>query len=72
MDRRRFLRARVVRLIEERKREKVAVVADELGYSYHYFKYGILPSLLARVECLGLDKEADELVWLCDGDSGEG
>lgn len=71
-DRRRSVRARVVRLVRERKRERLAVVADELGYSYHYFRYSVLPGILARVECIDYDKASDELVWVCDGGEQDG
>ena len=63
-DRRRAVRAQVVRLVQERKREKIARVAAELGYSYHYFRYSVLPELLAAVVCL--ERDGDELVWACD------
>ena len=65
-------RARVfqtVRILREKQREKIARLAAELGYSYHYFKYSVLPELLARVECIEYDKNHDELVWVCDGES---
>ena len=58
----------LVRLIRERKREKLAKVATDLNYSYHYFRYSLLPEILARVECVEYDKARDELVWVCDGD----
>ena len=43
--------AQAVRILRERKREKLARVAAELGYSYHYFRYSVLPELLAKVSC---------------------
>ena len=59
----------LVRLIRERKREKLAKVATDLSYSYHYFRYSLLPEILARVECVEYDKARDELVWVCDSKS---
>jgi len=65
-DRKRARAARVVRLLRERKREKLANVAWELGYSYHYFRYSIVPELVARIECIEYDKASDELRWVCE------
>jgi len=65
-ERKRAVRARVITLVKERKREKLAILADELGYSYHYFKYSILPSILAKIECIEHDRVTDELVWVCE------
>jgi len=68
VDRGKVRRARAIRLLRERKREKLGKMATELGYSYHYFKYSILPELLT-VDCIDYDRDSNELVWVCDDES---
>lgn len=58
--------ARVVSHVVERKREKLAKLAQMAGYSYKHFRYAILPEILALSDCLSYDKENDELVYICE------
>ena len=57
-----------LRVLRERKREKLAKLAWELDFSYKYFKYAVLPELKSITECIEYDKTNDELIWVCDGE----
>ena len=44
--------AQIINAISERKRERIAKLALEFGYSYKYFKYSIVPELMTMAPCI--------------------
>lgn len=57
-------------LVRERGREKLARIAWEMGWSYKYMRYSVLPEILSITECVEHDRERDELVWVCEDEDG--
>lgn len=62
--------ARLVSHVVERKKEKVTKLAMMAGYSYKYFRYAVIPEILALSECLTYDKEHDEIIYICSEENG--